>query len=106
MRPGGRLCGLRPWPPCCVRCWLLPCFDEACTTMNVSAQAATATWDTVVKLQGVSKTFRQRQRSGRVADVFRDLWQPTWREVRALHDISLTIQRGGIVAYAGPNGAG
>jgi ABC-2 type transport system ATP-binding protein len=74
--------------------------------MNVSAQAATATWDIVVKLQGVSKTFRQRQRSGRMADVLRDLWQPRWREVRALQDINLTIQRGEIVAYAGPNGAG
>ena len=74
--------------------------------MHVSAQVATATWDIVVKLQGVSKTFRQRQRSGRVADVWRDLWRPTWREVRALQDINLTIQRGEIVAYAGPNGAG
>ena len=74
--------------------------------MNVSARAATATWDIVVKLQGISKTFRQRQGSGRMADVLRDLWQPRWREVRALQDINLTIQRGEIVAYAGPNGAG
>jgi ABC-2 type transport system ATP-binding protein len=74
--------------------------------MPVPAQAATATWDIVVKLQGVSKTFRQRQRSGRVADIWRELWRPTWREVRALQDINLTIQRGEIVAYAGPNGAG
>src|SRR5438093_3578129 len=106
MRPRGTLCGPRPWLPCCLRCWLSPCFDEACTTMNVSAQVATATWDTVVNLQGVSKTFRQRQRSGRLADVWRDLWRPTWREVRALQDRNLTIQRGEIVTYAGPNGAG
>jgi ABC-2 type transport system ATP-binding protein len=60
----------------------------------------------VVELNGVSKTYRQRQRSGRVADVLRSLAHPTYREVHALQNIDLRITRGEIVAYAGPNGAG
>jgi ABC-2 type transport system ATP-binding protein len=74
--------------------------------MNASALAATATWDTVVELRGVSKTFRQRQRSGRLVDLCSEVFRPRFREVCALRDINLTIQRGEIVAYAGPNGAG
>jgi ABC-2 type transport system ATP-binding protein len=62
--------------------------------------------DIVVEIAGVSKTFRQRQRSERLGEVFRSLLHPTIREVPALRDIHLHIQRGEIVAYAGPNGAG
>jgi ABC-2 type transport system ATP-binding protein len=74
--------------------------------MKTPAPAATATWDTVVELQGIYKTFHQRQRSAHLAHVWRDLLHPTVRQVRALQDINLTIRRGEIVAYAGPNGAG
>jgi ABC-2 type transport system ATP-binding protein len=74
--------------------------------MSESAPTATATWDIVVELKGVHKTFRQRQRSEKVSDVFRNLFKPVIREVRALQNINLTIRRGEIVAYAGPNGAG
>src|SRR4051794_5987311 len=60
----------------------------------------------VVELRGVSKTYRQRQRSSKVVDVLRSLAHPTYREVHALQNIYLRIPRGEIVAYAGPNGAG
>jgi len=74
--------------------------------MNGSDHNATAPWDIVVELKGVSKTFRQRQRSAHLKDVARNLFRPVIREVRALQNITLTIRRGEIVAYAGPNGAG
>lgn len=74
--------------------------------MSEPAPTATAPWDIVVELKGVHKTFYQRQRSEKIADVFRNLLRPVIREVRALQNISLTIRRGEIVAYAGPNGAG
>jgi ABC-2 type transport system ATP-binding protein len=69
-------------------------------------RSVTSASDTVVEIKGVSKTFRQRQRSERLSDAFRNLWRPTMKEVRALQNIDLCIGRGEIVAYAGPNGAG
>ncbi len=74
--------------------------------MPARERSATTTSDTVVEISDVFKTFRQRQRSERLSDVFRNLVRPTIREVHALQNISLRIQRGEIVAYAGANGAG
>ena len=62
--------------------------------------------DIAVDLRGVNKTFRQRQRSDKLSDVFRNLLRPVIREVPALRNIDLQIRQGEIVAYAGPNGAG
>src|SRR5437870_4056009 len=74
--------------------------------MAVPAPSDTSASDIVVSLTGVSKTFRQRQRSERTSDAFRNLFRPKFRKVQALQDIHLTIRRGETVAYAGPNGAG
>jgi ABC-2 type transport system ATP-binding protein len=74
--------------------------------MDAPVRNATAASDIVVELSGVSKTFRQKQRSERLRDAVRTMLRPPIREVRALQDIDLTIRRGEIVAYAGPNGAG
>ncbi len=74
--------------------------------MPEPAHSATTTSDTVVELAGVHKSFRQRQRSERLNEVFKNLFRPEIKEVHALRDISMRIERGEIVAYAGPNGAG
>src|ERR1041385_6663385 len=62
--------------------------------------------DVVVKLEQVSKTFRQRQPGSKWWDVGRNLLHPNIKLVHALSKIDLTIHRGEVVAYAGPNGAG
>ncbi|MBI1930552.1 ATP-binding cassette domain-containing protein, partial [Candidatus Poribacteria bacterium] len=74
--------------------------------MVVQGHSDTSDSDIVVELSGVCKTFRQKQRSEKLWDVFRNLIHPRIREVHALRDIDLRIRRGEIVAYAGPNGAG
>ncbi len=65
-----------------------------------------ATSDIVVKIHGVSKTFKQRQRSETASGIWKNLIRPEFKIIRALSDINLTISRGEIVAYAGANGAG
>src|SRR5690242_17786647 len=67
---------------------------------------ATATSDIVVDVRHVSKVYRQRQRGSSLRETVRSLVRPTFRDVTALGDVSFTLRRGEIVAYAGPNGAG
>ena len=62
--------------------------------------------DIAVEMQDICKSFLQRQRSEKVRDVFKNLFRPAVREVKALDRVSMEIHRGEIVAYAGPNGAG
>ena len=74
--------------------------------MDTRDRSATCAGDIAVELQGVNKTFYQRQRSAYMRDVFKNLFRPRMREIRALQDVDLVVRRGEIVAYAGPNGAG
>jgi ABC-2 type transport system ATP-binding protein len=74
--------------------------------MAVLDRHATSTTDTVVDLSGVCKVYRQRVRSARVSDLWRNLLRPEIRVVEALRGVNLTVRRGEVVAYAGPNGAG
>ena len=74
--------------------------------MNRPGHNATSDLDIAVELTEVDKIFYQRQRSEKVRDVFKNLFRPNVREIRALQKVNLEIRRGEIVAYAGPNGAG
>jgi ABC-2 type transport system ATP-binding protein len=74
--------------------------------MSASDRSATSTSGIAVELRGISKSFRQKQRSEKLRDAFSNLLRPQVRLVQALRQVDLTIRRGEIVAYAGPNGAG
>lgn len=57
-------------------------------------------------IDNVTKTYSQWQRTGKMKDIVKNLIRPEKREVKALDGISLRVERGDFVAYAGANGAG
>ena len=57
-------------------------------------------------IDNIIKEYCQWQRSGNVRDIIRNLIHPEKRVVTALNQISLQINKGEFVAYAGANGAG
>jgi ABC-2 type transport system ATP-binding protein len=60
-----------------------------------------------IQLVGLTKTFRVARRSSpTVAGRIRDLVAPRHDVVRAVDDISLSVEAGERVAFIGPNGAG
>ncbi len=70
------------------------------------AQLDTVRADIAVSLNSVTKEYVQWQRSGKMKDVLRNLVNPEKKVVSALNDVSLTVNKGEFVAYAGANGAG
>src|SRR5690348_8386395 len=74
--------------------------------MRKQDRGDTSASDIVVELNKVSKFFRQKQPIPGLNGIVSNLFRPQVKEIRALHEVDLTIRRGEIVAYAGPNGAG
>lgn len=74
--------------------------------MSALVPPGTSVSDIAVEARGLCKTFRQRQRSEKLSQVFSNLFRPQVRLVEALRQVDLQVRRGEIVAYAGPNGAG
>jgi len=54
----------------------------------------------------LSKSYSVKVRTAGLSGAVRALVRPTYREVRAVDDVSFTLDRGEIVAFLGPNGAG
>ena len=60
----------------------------------------------VIHLENLSKHFRVLNRHPGLRGAFRDLLSNDYKIVKAVDQISLTIEPGEIVGYIGPNGAG
>ncbi len=74
--------------------------------MSALGPSAIRRQDSAVELEGVSKVFRRRLRPAGVSEAIRSLFRPCFEYIPALSDVSFSVRRGEIVAYAGPNGAG
>ncbi len=60
----------------------------------------------MIELKNISKTYVVRKRGSGVKDTIQAFFKPEHTKIRALRDISFTIDTGEIVGYIGPNGAG
>lgn len=64
------------------------------------------TEDIAVKVSSVSKIFYQKQKPDSLRGIIHAMLKPVVQPVRALDDVSFTVKKGEILAYAGANGAG
>ena len=60
----------------------------------------------VIKIENLCKEFRQRKGREGLTGAFKDLFNRKYKIIKAVDDISYTVEKGEIVGYIGPNGAG
>ena len=60
----------------------------------------------VIKAENLCKEFRQRKGREGLTGAFKDLFNRKYKIIKAVDDISYTVEKGEIVGYIGPNGAG
>lgn len=60
----------------------------------------------MIEFQSINKTYRVAKRQGGLGNAVKALFSREYELVRALNDVSFTIQDGEMVGYIGPNGAG
>ena len=60
----------------------------------------------MIEVSHITKTYRVAKRDAGFINAFHSLFHREYEEIRALDDVSFTIQDGDMVGYIGPNGAG
>src|SRR5580693_8448764 len=60
----------------------------------------------MIEVTGLTKVYRVVQKKEGVRGALRGLFRREYREVRAVDQISFTVEPGEMVAFLGPNGAG
>lgn len=60
----------------------------------------------VIEVENLSKTFRVRQKEKGMCGSLKSIIRPQTKEIKAVENISFTVQEGEMLAFIGPNGAG
>lgn len=60
----------------------------------------------VIEVENLSKTFRVRQKEKGLHGSLKFIMHPQTKEIKAVENISFTVQEGEMLAFIGPNGAG
>lgn len=59
-----------------------------------------------ITVSGLSKTFRVKVKDKGIRGSIKSIFRPTYRNIKAVDDISFRVEEGEILAFIGPNGAG
>ena len=62
--------------------------------------------DPQIQLNALSKTYRVHEREAGTSASIRSLFKRTYKEVKAVEEVSFSVQPGEVVGFLGPNGAG
>ena len=60
----------------------------------------------IIEAQNLSKTFRVKEKRKGLRGSLRSIVKPSYKEIKAVENISFHIAEGEIIAFIGPNGAG
>lgn len=60
----------------------------------------------IIEVNGLTKTFKTRERDAGLAGSMRSFAAPRYRLRAAVKPISFSLERGEMLAFIGPNGAG
>jgi ABC-2 type transport system ATP-binding protein len=60
----------------------------------------------IIEVENLSKTFQIKQKQSGFFGGIRALWRPNYKTVKAVDNISFSVNEGELVAFIGPNGAG
>lgn len=60
----------------------------------------------IIAADGLSKSYRVYQKEGGLLGAVRGLFRREYKEVKAVENVSFTIEPGEVVGFLGPNGAG
>lgn len=60
----------------------------------------------VIEVKNLCKTFRVKKKEKGLKGSFKSLWNPNYKKVEAVQNISFEVEKGEMIAFIGPNGAG
>jgi ABC-2 type transport system ATP-binding protein len=60
----------------------------------------------IIQVKNLTKTFQIKQKQPGLLGGLADVWHPRYKTVKAVDNISFSVNEGELVAFIGPNGAG
>lgn len=81
-------------------------FSSSDTQEDIERKERNRKMSAIIEIKNVTKEFKVLNRREGLKGSIKDLFSRNYKTVRAVDNISMTIEQGEIVGYLGPNGAG